>query len=149
MIRVDHVGVPARARLDAAGLLASLFGLDPEIPDDGRFARLPVSPEFTIVFYDSEQTQSTHVAFVVDDDAFDAILRQLQFHGVAYGSQPHDRLTVERACGSGAPECAHLRCSRSGRQRSADSCPTFRTVTERREPRRRSNRSARRGCSGV
>ena len=90
MIRVDHVGVPARARLDAAGLLASLFDLDREIPDDGRFARLRVSPEFTIVFYDSEQIQPMHVAFVVDDGAFDAILRRLQSQGVAYGSQPND-----------------------------------------------------------
>jgi catechol 2,3-dioxygenase-like lactoylglutathione lyase family enzyme len=90
MIRIDHVGVPARSRLDAASLLASLFDLDREIPDDGRFARLRVSPEFTIVFYDSEQIQPTHVAFVVDDDAFDAILRRLQSHGVAYGSQPYD-----------------------------------------------------------
>jgi catechol 2,3-dioxygenase-like lactoylglutathione lyase family enzyme len=90
MIRVDHVGVPARSRLDAAGLLASLFGLDPEIPDDGRFAPVEVSPEFTIVFYDSEQIQSMHVAFLVDDDAFDAILRRLQSQRVAYGSQPND-----------------------------------------------------------
>jgi catechol 2,3-dioxygenase-like lactoylglutathione lyase family enzyme len=90
MIRVDHVGVPASSRLDAAGLLASLFGLDREIPDDGRFARLRVSPDFTIVFYDSEQIQPTHVALVVDDDAFDAILRRLQSQGVAYGSQPNN-----------------------------------------------------------
>jgi predicted RNA-binding Zn ribbon-like protein len=55
MIRVDHVGVAARARLDAAGLLAGLFDLDREIADDGRFARLRVSPECTMVFYDSEQ----------------------------------------------------------------------------------------------
>jgi catechol 2,3-dioxygenase-like lactoylglutathione lyase family enzyme len=53
MIRVDHVGVPAR-------------------------------------FYDSEQIQPTHVAFVVDDRGFDAILRRLQSQGVAYGSQPSD-----------------------------------------------------------
>lgn len=90
MIRVDHVGVPARARLDAADWLVGLFDLDREIRDDGRFARLRVSPEFTIVFYDSEQIQPTHVAFVVDDDAFDAILRRLQSQGVAYGSQPGD-----------------------------------------------------------
>jgi catechol 2,3-dioxygenase-like lactoylglutathione lyase family enzyme len=90
MIRVDHVGVPARSRLDAASLLASLFGLHPEIPDDGRFARVRVSPEFTIVFYDSEQIQPMHVAFLVDDDAFDATLRRLQSQRVAYGSQPND-----------------------------------------------------------
>lgn len=90
MIRVDHLGVPTCDRLDTAGLLASLLGLDGEIPDDGRFARLRVSPEFMIVFYDSEQIQPTHVAFVVDDAAFDAILRRLQASGVAYGSQPDD-----------------------------------------------------------
>lgn len=90
MIRLDHVGVPARARLDAAGLLASLFDLDRDIVDDGRFARLRVSPDFTIVFYDAELIQPIHVAFVVDDSGFDAILRRLQSHGVAYGSQPSD-----------------------------------------------------------
>ena len=90
MIRVDHVGVPARARLNAAGLLTGLFGLDCEIADDGRFARLRVSSEFTIVFYDSEQIQPMHVAFVVDDDAFDAILGRLRSRGLAYGSQPND-----------------------------------------------------------
>lgn len=90
MIRIDHVGVPARARLDAAGFLASLFGLDREILDDGRFARLRVSPEFTIVFFDSAHVQPMHIAFVVDDDAFDAILGPLKSQGVAYGSQPND-----------------------------------------------------------
>jgi len=90
MIRVDHIGVPARVRLDAAGFLASLFGLDREIADDGRFARLRVSPEFTMVFFDSEHIEPMHVAFVVDDDAFDAILKRLQSQEVAYGSQPND-----------------------------------------------------------
>jgi len=90
MIRVDHIGVPAHARLDAAGLLASLFGLDREIPDDGRFAPLGVSPEFTIVFFESEHIEPMHVAFRVDEDTFDATLGRLQSQGVAYGSQPND-----------------------------------------------------------
>ncbi len=42
------------------------------------------------MFYDSGRIQPTHVAFVVDDGAFDAILRRLQPAGVAYGSQPSD-----------------------------------------------------------
>jgi catechol 2,3-dioxygenase-like lactoylglutathione lyase family enzyme len=89
MIRIDHIGVPARVRLDAAGFLSSLCGLGREILDDGRFAQLRVSPEFTIVFFDSAHIQPMHVAFVVDDDSFDAILGQLRAHGVAYGSQPN------------------------------------------------------------
>jgi hypothetical protein len=35
MIRVDHIGVPARTRLEAAYLLGSVFDLDHEISDDG------------------------------------------------------------------------------------------------------------------
>ncbi len=42
------------------------------------------------MFYDSEQIHPIHIAFVVDDGVFDAILRRLQFEGVAYGSQPSD-----------------------------------------------------------
>lgn len=71
-------------------MLASLFDLDSEILDDGRFARLRVNPEFTIVFYDADKIPPTHVAFVVDDGRFDAILGRLQSGGVAYGSQPSD-----------------------------------------------------------
>jgi catechol 2,3-dioxygenase-like lactoylglutathione lyase family enzyme len=90
MIRVDHIGVPARARLDAAGLLASLFDLDREIPDDGRFAPVRVSSEFTIDFFDAEQIEPMHVAFVVDDVIFDRILGRLRSHGILYGSQPNN-----------------------------------------------------------
>lgn len=92
MIRVDHIGLPARTRLDAARFLAGLLDLDldRDIADDGRFASLKVSPEFTIVFYDFEQIQPTHVAFRVDDATFDAILKRMQSQGVGYGSQPND-----------------------------------------------------------
>lgn len=38
MIRIDHIGIPARGRLDAANFLTRMFDLDREIPDDGRFA---------------------------------------------------------------------------------------------------------------
>jgi hypothetical protein len=38
MIRIDHIGVPARDRLDSARFLTRLLGLHWEIPDDGRFA---------------------------------------------------------------------------------------------------------------
>jgi hypothetical protein len=81
MIQVDHIGVPARARRDAGGFLASVFGLEVQIADDGRFAPLPVSRAFTIVFYESEQVQPMHVAFLVDDAAFDAALGRLKSPG--------------------------------------------------------------------
>jgi catechol 2,3-dioxygenase-like lactoylglutathione lyase family enzyme len=90
MIRIDHIGVPARARVDAAGFLARLFGLDSEIADDGRFAAVRVSSEFTIDNFDAEQTEPMHIAFVTDAATFDRILGQLQSQQIAYGSQPND-----------------------------------------------------------
>lgn len=90
MIRIDHIGVPAHARLDAADFLTRLFGLDSEIADDGRFAPVQVGPGFTIDFFDAEQIEPMHVAFVSDDATFDRILGQLQSRRIAYGSQPND-----------------------------------------------------------
>lgn len=90
MIRVDHIGVPARARLDAADFLARLFGLGSEIADDGRFAAVEVGSGFTIDFFDAVQAEPVHVAFVTDDATFDRILGQLQSQRIAYGSQPND-----------------------------------------------------------
>lgn len=90
MIRIDHIGVPARGRLDAASFLTRILGLDREIPDDGRFAPVHVSSGFTLDFFDAPQFEPMHVAFVVDDPAFDRILGQLQSEGIAYGSEPND-----------------------------------------------------------
>jgi len=90
MIRIDHIGVPARDRLDSARFLTRLLGLDWEIPDDGRFAPVHVSSGFTLDFFDAPQIEPMHVAFVADDPAFDRILGQLQSEGIAYGSEPND-----------------------------------------------------------
>jgi catechol 2,3-dioxygenase-like lactoylglutathione lyase family enzyme len=90
MIRIDHVGVPARVRLDAAGYLARILGLDPEVGDDGRFAAVQVSSGFTLDFFDAPRIEPMHIAFVADDLAFDRILAQLQAERIAYGSEPND-----------------------------------------------------------
>jgi hypothetical protein len=47
MIRIDHMGVPARARLDAASFLTCLF------------APVQVGSGFTIDFFDAEQKLTT------------------------------------------------------------------------------------------
>ena len=90
MIRIDHIGVPARARLDAAGLVTRLFGLDCEIADHGRFAPVQIGSGFTIDFFDAKQIEPMHVAFVADDATFDRIIGELQSRRIAFGSQPND-----------------------------------------------------------
>jgi hypothetical protein len=94
MIRVDHIGVPGRMGLDAASFLVRLFGLDRETLDDGRFARLRVSPEFMMVFFDFEHSQPMHFAFVVNDDCVDAIPRRLKPPGSRMAASQTTRLTV-------------------------------------------------------
>lgn len=90
MIRIDHVGIPARLRTDAASCLARILGLDPEVADDGRFATVRVNSRFTLDFFDAPRIEPMHIAFAADDLAFDRILAQLQAAGIAYGSEPHD-----------------------------------------------------------
>ena len=90
MIMVDHIGVPARVRLDAASFLIRIFGLDREIPDDGRFAAVHFSSGFTLDFFDAPQIEPIHIAFVADELTFDRILGQLRSDGIAYGSEPND-----------------------------------------------------------
>ena len=42
------------------------------------------------MFCESEQVQPMHVAFLVDDAAFEVILGRLRCRGILYGSQPND-----------------------------------------------------------
>lgn len=90
MIRIDHIGVPARDRLEAASFLTRVLGLGRNVADDGRFAAVGVGATFTIDHFDAPQVEPMHVAFVADDLTFDRIIRQLQSLGTAYGSQPND-----------------------------------------------------------
>jgi len=60
MIRIDHIGIPARGRLDAASFLTRIFGLDRAIPGDGRFAPVQVSSGFTPDFSDAPQFDSAN-----------------------------------------------------------------------------------------
>lgn len=90
MIRIDHVGVPAINRTEAARLLTRIFDLDPEISDDGRFAQVQIGAEFTIDFFELAQVFPMHLAFVADEATFDRILGVLDALGFAYGNQPND-----------------------------------------------------------
>lgn len=90
MITIDHIGVPARGRLEAARFLTHVFDLGCDVADDGRFAPVRVGSAFAIDFYDAPQVEPMHVAFVADHVTFEHIVGQLQSLGIAYGSQPND-----------------------------------------------------------
>jgi len=48
MIRIDHIGIPARGRLDAASFLTRIFGLDRAIPG-GLYFRTPDGHLFEVM----------------------------------------------------------------------------------------------------
>lgn len=66
MIRIDHVGIPAHVRLDAAHYLARILGLDPEVTDDGRFATVQVSSGFEVDLFDAPRIEPMQIAFVAE-----------------------------------------------------------------------------------
>jgi hypothetical protein len=63
MIRIDHIGVPARDRLDAAGFVTRVLDLSNNVADDGRSAAVRVGAAFTLDFFDASQVEPMHVAF--------------------------------------------------------------------------------------
>jgi catechol 2,3-dioxygenase-like lactoylglutathione lyase family enzyme len=89
MISVDHIGIPARDKQQAAQFLAGILDARSGGPGD-VFAPVLVAPGFTIDFYDAVGFQPLHLAFAADDEDFDAILARLRSRAVAYGSSPHD-----------------------------------------------------------
>ena len=90
MIRIDHIGVPAFDRFEAASFLTRVLDLGNNVADDGRFAAVRVGATFTLDFFEAPQLEPMHVAFVADDVTFERIIGQLQSLGTSYGSQPND-----------------------------------------------------------
>ena len=90
MIRIDHIGIPARDRLEAACFLTRVLDLGNNVADDGRFIAVRVGAAFTLDFFDAPQVEPMHVVFVADNVTFDRIIGQLQSLGISYGSQPND-----------------------------------------------------------
>ena len=90
MIRIDHIGVPAFDRFEAASFLTRVLDLGNNVSDDGRFAAVRVDVTFTLDFFDAPQVEPMHVAFAADDVTFDRIIGHLQSLGTSYGGQPND-----------------------------------------------------------
>ena len=88
MIRADHVGMPARDKDAAAAWLADLFA-SRVTAAGGPFVAVRVG-SFTVDFFDADQVEAMHLAFVADPSDFDALLHRLRAARIGYGSQPDD-----------------------------------------------------------
>jgi len=86
-IALDHLIVPSREPIAAAGLLARL--LDVPWERGGHFTPVHVNDGLTLDFASRETFESHHYCFRVADAEFDAIFSRLKQGGIAYRSQPN------------------------------------------------------------
>ena len=86
-ITLNHMIVPARDKVAAAGFFAGLFGLK-----RGRtnyFSPVRVNTSLTLLFSDEgTKFESHHLAFHVSDREFDAIFRRIKKAKLVFGSAP-------------------------------------------------------------
>ncbi|MFI7104831.1 VOC family protein [Nonomuraea sp. NPDC050227] len=103
-ITLDHLIVPAADKDLAAAFLAGLLGLEAGAPS-GPFTPVRINDDTTLDFDDRHHAQPGHYAFLLDDDAFDALLARLAADlDVEYGSGPWngwDRRTNDLGGGRG------------------------------------------------
>jgi catechol 2,3-dioxygenase-like lactoylglutathione lyase family enzyme len=86
-ITLNHTIVPTHDKEAAARFFAGIFGLRFDGASD-HFAKVHVNDTLTLLFDQEIDFDSHHLAFHVDDGAFDAILGRIKAAGLRYGSAP-------------------------------------------------------------
>ncbi|MFF8829827.1 VOC family protein [Streptomyces sp. NPDC015131] len=90
--RLDHTIVRSRDRFAGARFLAELIGA-PEPTPFGPFASLPLDGGVTLDYLDDDAPRITsqHLAFLVSEEEFDAILGRVQERELPYWADPYHR----------------------------------------------------------
>ncbi|MGH9344733.1 MAG: VOC family protein [Terriglobia bacterium] len=88
-IILNHTIVPVRDKRTAAKFLADLLGL--EVREVSHFAAVRINDELTLDFDDSENFDSHHYAFLVNDQRFDEIFGRIKEHAISYAADPFHR----------------------------------------------------------
>lgn len=91
-IALDHLLVPARRRVDAAKLIASLLQVEwAEEGPVGPFSPVYVNDGLTLDFdeWGESELPTMHYCFRVDEVTFDAVLSRIITAGLPYRSLPH------------------------------------------------------------
>ena len=92
MIRIDHVGIPARNAKSSAHWLAQILGAPEPTPDgaDDDMFRIDVGDGAFVLFNPAEKVDLVHMAFRLDRERFDEVVGRLRAGGVAFGNDPED-----------------------------------------------------------
>lgn len=86
-VHLDHTIVPSHDKEMSAKWFAEIMGLEYKGPW-GHFAPVQIDEYLSLDFDDREDFQSSHYAFIVSDEEFDAILTRVQTGEITYGSGP-------------------------------------------------------------
>lgn len=91
-VTLNHLIVPAHDKVASAKFVAEMLGLkvggrSPGNAPEGYFAVIPVG-ETHLDFFDVQQFEPHHYAFLVSDQEFDAILDRVKHAGVEYSADP-------------------------------------------------------------
>jgi catechol 2,3-dioxygenase-like lactoylglutathione lyase family enzyme len=94
-VKLNHTIVHASDRDATAAFLTGILGL-PEPVAYGPFLVVAVDNEVSLdVVQDSGTIRPQHYAFLVSEDAFDAIFGRIKERGLAYWADPFHRLPGE------------------------------------------------------
>jgi catechol 2,3-dioxygenase-like lactoylglutathione lyase family enzyme len=85
-IEIDHLIVPATDKRASARFLADVLGIEPE-KAVSHFQPVKVG-RVTLDYDDADNIQPLHIAFLVDDDTFEAAHRRLVDGGAAIYADP-------------------------------------------------------------
>lgn len=86
-VHLDHTIVPARDKEVAAKWFADVMGLQYK-GAWGHFAPVQIDEHLSLDFDNREDFQTSHYAFIVSDEEFDAILNRVRLGEIVYGSGP-------------------------------------------------------------
>jgi catechol 2,3-dioxygenase-like lactoylglutathione lyase family enzyme len=91
-VTLDHTVVAATDNLVAARRFAVIMGLVLEGQEgvDGKFVSVRVNETLRLFFVTISPVATQHLAFVVDDTTFDAVVNRLKDEGMPFGSSPRD-----------------------------------------------------------
>jgi len=95
-VRFSHTIAHSRDPDASARFLAEILGL-PEPTHFGPFSVVTLDHDASVDFIDAEDYdfQTQHYAFLVDEDAFDAVFARVRERGLAYWADPFKKLPGE------------------------------------------------------
>jgi catechol 2,3-dioxygenase-like lactoylglutathione lyase family enzyme len=101
-VQLNHTIVPARDKLAAATFLSEILGLEPPTPF-GPFQCVETANGVSLDYVDhAGEIVSTHYAFLVGEEDFDAIFARVTERGLHYWADPgHTRENIVNDHGRG------------------------------------------------